>query len=84
MVNSSVSASRTKRRRLTGSVEPAPEEAPEPAAENRTAAALQFALTAIFLVALLVRLPDVWRPVDGTVREILMGMMLRKIVPERP
>lgn len=67
MINSNVSTSRTKRRRVMGSVAPAP----KPAAEDRTGgdAALRFALTTIFVVALLVRLPDVWRPVDGTVRD---------------
>ncbi len=44
--------------------------APSPPSLKRNGdLALWFALAAIFIVALVLRLPDVWRPVDGTVRD---------------
>lgn len=67
MSNSNVRAGGALRRRPLLRPAPLAQEASE--AKPNGDPALRFALTTIFVLALLIRLPDVWRPVDGTVRD---------------
>lgn len=48
---------------------PLPWTAPAAPAPTNEAVSTRFALAVIFVVALLIWLPDLWRPVDGTVRD---------------